>query len=88
MPSPTPAKRTGTSRDQEAPQICQLNSWGDEGLAKIFPPLREEDMRQLLAGEGCANEGLSHTSSSLDLHRCGTVRGRSPHYFLWRFAGK
>ena len=39
MPSPTPAKRTGTSRDQEAPQICQLNSWGDEGLAKIFPPL-------------------------------------------------
>ena len=81
MPSPTPAKRTGTSRDQEAPQICQLNYWGDEGLAKIFPPLREEDMRQLLAGEGCANEGLSHTSASLDLRRV-------PHLLLWRFAGK
>ena len=82
MPSPTPAKRTGTSKDQEAPpQICQLNYWSDEGWAKIFPPLREAAMRQLLVrvGENRANEGLSHTSS-LDLHRPSLV-------FLWRFAG-
>ncbi len=83
MPSPTPAKRTGTSRDQEATQ----NNWSDEGWTKIFPPLREEDMRQLLVGEGCANEGLSHTSASLDLHRCGTVSRDAGIHFLWRFAG-